>query len=34
MSSLVVGSIALDTVETPFGKAEEALGGTAVFFSV
>lgn len=34
MSSLVVGSVALDTVETPFGKAEEALGGTAVFFSV
>ncbi len=34
MSSLVVGSIALDTVETPFGKAEEALGGTAVFFSL
>jgi len=34
MSSLVVGSIALDTVETPFGRTEEALGGTAVFFSV
>jgi sugar/nucleoside kinase (ribokinase family) len=34
VSSLVVGSIALDTVETPFGKAEEALGGTAVFFSL
>jgi sugar/nucleoside kinase (ribokinase family) len=34
MSTVVVGSIALDTVETPYGKAEEALGGTAVFFSV
>lgn len=34
MSSLVVGSIALDTVETPFGRAEEALGGTAVYFSM
>ena len=34
MSSLVVGSVALDTVETPFGRAENALGGTAVFFSV
>lgn len=34
MSTLVVGSIALDTVETPFGRAEEALGGTAVFFSL
>ena len=33
MSILVVGSIALDTVETPFGKAEEALGGAAVYFS-
>jgi sugar/nucleoside kinase (ribokinase family) len=34
LSSLVVGSIALDTVETPFGRVEDALGGTAVFFSV
>ena len=34
MSTLVVGSIALDTVETPFGRADEALGGTAVFFSL
>lgn len=34
MSTLVVGSIALDTVETPFGRAENALGGTAVFFSL
>ena len=33
MSILVVGSIALDSVETPFGKAEEALGGAAVYFS-
>ena len=33
MSILVVGSVALDTVETPFGKAEEALGGSAVYFS-
>jgi sugar/nucleoside kinase (ribokinase family) len=29
-----VGSVALDTVETPFGKAENALGGTAVYFSL
>jgi sugar/nucleoside kinase (ribokinase family) len=28
-----VGSIALDTVKTPFGEAEEALGGAAVYFS-
>ncbi len=34
MSSLVVGSIAIDTVKTPFGKAEEALGGTAVYFAL
>lgn len=33
MSILVVGSVALDSVETPFGKAEEVLGGSAVFFS-
>jgi len=33
LSILVVGSIALDSVETPFGVAEEALGGAAVYFS-
>ena len=33
MSVLVVGSIALDTVETPHGKVEDALGGSAVYFS-
>ena len=33
MSLLVVGSVALDTVETPFGVANEALGGSATFFS-
>ncbi len=33
MSLLVVGSVALDTVETPFGTAEDALGGSATFFS-
>jgi sugar/nucleoside kinase (ribokinase family) len=30
---LVVGSVALDTVQTPFGKVQEALGGSATFFS-
>ncbi|MGH7325168.1 MAG: PfkB family carbohydrate kinase [Candidatus Rokuibacteriota bacterium] len=30
---LVVGSVALDSVETPFGKVEEALGGSATYFS-
>ncbi len=33
MSLLVVGSIALDSVETPFGNKTDALGGSAVFFS-
>lgn len=33
MSLLVIGSIALDTVETPFGKVKDALGGSAVYFS-
>jgi len=33
MSVLVVGSVALDSVETPFGKAEDVLGGSANFFS-
>ena len=33
MSLLVVGSVALDSVETPFGTAEDALGGSATFFS-
>ncbi|TPW11100.1 MAG: PfkB domain-containing protein [bacterium] len=34
MSALVVGSVALDTVITPFGRADDALGGSASFFSV
>lgn len=34
MGLLVVGSVALDSVETPFGQVEDALGGSAVFFSV
>lgn len=33
MSILVVGSAALDTVETPFGTVEDALGGSAIYFS-
>lgn len=34
MSLLVVGSVALDSVETPFGKADDVLGGSATYFSV
>lgn len=30
---LAVGSVALDAVETPFGKVDEAVGGSAVHFS-
>jgi sugar/nucleoside kinase (ribokinase family) len=33
MSLLVVGSVALDSVETPFGKEDDILGGSATFFS-
>src|SRR5437660_11405777 len=33
LSMLVVGSVALDTVETPFARKEEALGGAASYFS-
>jgi sugar/nucleoside kinase (ribokinase family) len=33
MSILCVGSVALDSVETPFGKADRVLGGSAVFFT-
>ena len=33
MSVLVVGSMALDSVETPFGRVSEVLGGSAVYFA-
>src|SRR6266536_5557563 len=33
MAVLVVGSVALDSVATPFGKADDVLGGSANFFS-
>lgn len=34
MTLLVVGSVALDSVFTPFGETADALGGSAVHFSV
>ena len=34
MSVLVVGSVALDSVETPHGRREEILGGSASYFSI
>ncbi len=33
MGILVVGSVAFDSVETPFGQVEEVLGGSGTFFS-
>lgn len=33
MDLLVVGSVALDSVKTPFGQVTEALGGSATYFS-
>jgi len=33
MSLVVVGSVALDSVETPAGKVEDALGGSALYFA-
>ena len=34
MSVLVVGSVALDTIETPAGKMDDALGGAATYISL
>jgi sugar/nucleoside kinase (ribokinase family) len=34
VSLLVVGSVAFDAIETPFGKVDRALGGAATYFSV
>ena len=34
MSLLVVGSVAFDAVETPFGKCDRMLGGSASHFSI
>jgi sugar/nucleoside kinase (ribokinase family) len=34
MSILVVGSVALDSIKTPFGQVDKALGGAATYFSL
>jgi sugar/nucleoside kinase (ribokinase family) len=34
MSLLAIGSVAFDDLETPFGKRERALGGSATYFSL
>jgi sugar/nucleoside kinase (ribokinase family) len=34
MSLLVVGSVAFDSIETPFGKVDRTLGGAATYFAL
>jgi sugar/nucleoside kinase (ribokinase family) len=34
MKILVTGSVALDSIKTPYGEVEETLGGSASYFSV
>lgn len=34
MTLLVVGSVALDSISTPFGSTADTIGGSAVFFAV
>src|SRR3989338_5908908 len=34
MSIVVVGSVAFDTIETPVGKVDRVLGGSANYFSL
>lgn len=34
MSLLVTGSIAIDTIRTPYGVSEDCIGGSAVYFSM
>ena len=34
MSLLVVGSVAYDALESPYGKVERTLGGAATYFSI
>ncbi|HPB28628.1 MAG TPA: sugar kinase, partial [Acidobacteriota bacterium] len=34
MSLLAIGSVAFDSVTTPFGRAERVVGGSATYFSL
>ena len=34
MSIVVVGSMAFDSVKTPYGEVKDALGGAATYFSL
>ena len=33
MDILVIGSVAFDSVVTPFGQGDDVLGGSATYFS-
>ncbi|MBD0260404.1 MAG: sugar kinase, partial [Cytophagales bacterium] len=33
MSLLVVGTVAFDALETPFGKTDKIIGGSATFIT-
>ncbi|MBP2676778.1 MAG: adenosine kinase, partial [Deltaproteobacteria bacterium] len=34
MSLLVVGSMAFDSIKSPFGEVERVIGGSATYFSL
>ena len=34
MSLLVIGSVAFDAIETPFGKTDKIVGGAATYASL
>ena len=34
MKALVVGTVAYDTIETPFDKRERILGGSATYITI
>ena len=34
MSLLVVGTVAFDAIETPYGKTDKIIGGAATFISL
>ena len=34
MSLLVIGTVAFDAIETPFGKTDKIVGGAASYFSL
>src|SRR5512140_3286557 len=34
MSITVVGTVAFDAIQTPFGKVDRCIGGSATYFSV